>query len=177
MWLIVFLFSFRLLSCFSPCLLIVFTYFFNAFLSKCLPWSVILCCCEGYISVPARYSYLSIFPDDKAAIFAVVFVSLIVLITLYADPNRFFWTSIGLSGERVVSMTKNEYRSTVRFLYKLLKLLKSISDEWLIAVFWSSQLFGIFMIKKCVVFSLISFDREKYDCDEHQRKYLVSSFL
>ena len=47
-----------------------------------------------------------------------------------------------------------EYIKSLRFI----KSLKSISDEWLNVIFWSSPLFGIFMIKKCVEFSLKSFD-------------------
>ena len=35
----------------------------------------------------------------------------------------------GLSQQRVVSIAKNEYRFTVHFLEKLIKFLKSISDE------------------------------------------------
>ena len=36
-----------------------------------------------------------------------------------------------------------------------MKSLKSILDEWLEVICWSSLLLGIFMIKQCVVFSLI----------------------
>ena len=39
-----------------------------------------------------------------------------------------------------------------------------MSDEWLIAVYWSSLLFGIFIMKKWVVFSLTPFGTIKYDC-------------
>ena len=39
-----------------------------------------------------------------------------------------------------------------------------ISDEWFNAICWSSLLFGIFMVKKCVEFSLTSFGTLKYDC-------------
>ena len=39
-----------------------------------------------------------------------------------------------------------------------------ISDEWFNAICWSSLLFGIFMIKKSVEFSLTSFGTLKYDC-------------
>ena len=35
-----------------------------------------------------------------------------------------------------------------------MKYLKSISDERLDAIYWSSLLLGIFMIKQCVAFSL-----------------------
>ena len=39
-----------------------------------------------------------------------------------------------------------------------------MSDEWFSAICWSSLLFGIFMIKKLVKFSLTSFGTFKYDC-------------
>ena len=45
-----------------------------------------------------------------------------------------------------------------------MKPLKSIYDEWFNAVWWSSLLFGISIITKCVVFSLTSFGTSKYDC-------------
>ena len=38
-----------------------------------------------------------------------------------------------------------------------------MSDEWFISICWSSLLFGIFMIKKCVVFNLTSLVTLKYD--------------
>ena len=40
----------------------------------------------------------------------------------------------------------------------------SISDEWFYAVNWSSVLFGIFMIKKGVEFTVTSFGNLKCDC-------------
>ena len=39
-----------------------------------------------------------------------------------------------------------------------------MSDEWFIAICWSSLSFEIFIIRKCVVFSLTSFGILKYDC-------------
>ena len=45
-----------------------------------------------------------------------------------------------------------------------MKSLVSMSDEWFSAICWSSLLFGIFMIKKWVEFSLTSFETLKYDC-------------
>ena len=39
-----------------------------------------------------------------------------------------------------------------------------ISDEWFNAICWSSLLFGISMVRKCVEFSLTSFGTLKYDC-------------
>ena len=45
-----------------------------------------------------------------------------------------------------------------------MKSLVLISDERFIAICWSSLLFGIFIIKKWVVFNLTSFGILKYDC-------------
>ena len=73
----------------------------------------------------------------------------------------------GLSDASVVSLTKNEYSSEVHFLKKLVKSLVLMSDEWFIAICWSSLLFGIFAIKKWVVFSLTSFGTLK--CDRNKR--------
>ena len=39
-----------------------------------------------------------------------------------------------------------------------------MSNEGFNAICWRSLLFGIFIIKKCVVFSLTSFDTLKYHC-------------
>ena len=50
-------------------------------------------------------------------------------ITFFTPYNRFFQKHDGLSDGRVVLMTKNEYGSEVKFLHRLLKLLKSISGE------------------------------------------------
>ena len=47
-------------------------------------------------------------------------------------------------------------------LYK--KSLKPVSDEWFNAICWSSLLSGIFIIKKCVEFSLTSFGTLKNTC-------------
>ena len=41
----------------------------------------------------------------------------------------------------------NTYDFGKYFLYRFTKSLKSISDEWLDAICWSSCLFGIFIIK------------------------------
>ena len=45
-----------------------------------------------------------------------------------------------------------------------MKSLALLSDEWFNAICWSSLLFGIFAIKKWVLFSLTSFANLKYDC-------------
>ena len=61
----------------------------------------------------------------------------------------------------------------VNFLQVFIKPLKSISDEWFIAICWSSLLFGIFKIKECVQFSLTSLDTLKYDCVIKIRETLI----
>ena len=45
-----------------------------------------------------------------------------------------------------------------------MKSLKPMSDEWFSGVCWSSLLFGIFIIKMWVEFSLTSFGTLQYDC-------------
>ena len=85
-----------------------------------------------------------------------------VMITLKTSFNRFSRKPKALSDGRVVSMTKNG--SAIHFLYSLLNSSKLISAEWLVAISWSSLLFGMFMKKKCVVFTLTSFATWKYDC-------------
>ena len=44
-----------------------------------------------------------------------------------------------------------------------MKSLKSMSDDWFVAICWSSLLFEIFIIKQCALFSLTSFGTSKYD--------------
>ena len=83
------------------------------------------------------------------------------MITLHALCNRLSWKRNALSN--VVLRTKNGNGSAVKSLYSLLKPLKSISDEELVAICWSYCLFKIFMMKKCLLFSLISFDPWNYD--------------
>ena len=56
-----------------------------------------------------------------------------------------------------------------------MELLKLMSDEWLDAIFWSSRLLGIFMIKESAAFSLIVLGILKYDFDKKASKIL--SFL
>ena len=65
---------------------------------------------------------------------------------LYFKNN--FLNLNGLSDASVVSLTKKEYDSTVHFLKMLVKSLVLMSDEWFIAISWSSVLFGICEIKK-----------------------------
>ena len=61
------------------------------------------------------------------------------------------------------------------FLRRFMKSWKSMSDEWLNAIFWSSCLFGIFIIKYCVEFSVIFFGAAKYDNEIKARE--MFSFL
>ena len=69
-----------------------------------------------------------------------------------------------MSDESEVSLTKNEYGPSVHFLYILTKSFKSMSEELFSAICWSSFLFGIFIMKKWVVFNLTYFGTLKYDC-------------
>ena len=68
--------------------------------------------------------------------------------------KRFFLNLKGLFDASVVSLTEREYGSAVYSLWILSKSLLLMSDEWFIAICWSSVLFGIFAIKKWLVFSL-----------------------
>ena len=52
-----------------------------------------------------------------------------------------------LSDTRVLSITKTESGFAVHFIYRFIKPWKSISDEWLNAICWSSLLIGIFQTK------------------------------
>ena len=81
----------------------------------------------GSISSPARYSYLSIFSDDNADIFAAsllisycsflsLILSSIVPISFYIPSTRFFPKRNGLFDARVASITKKEYGFAVKFL-------------------------------------------------------------
>ena len=69
------------------------------------------------------------------------------MISFYILSKRFFLKREGLSGARVVSLTKNKNDFAVYFLQRLIKSWKSISDEWLNAVRWSSRLFEILITK------------------------------
>ena len=52
-----------------------------------------------------------------------------------------------LTNARVVLITKKEYGFGVHLLQKFIKSWKSLSDEWLNAICWSSLLLGIFITK------------------------------
>ena len=85
-----------------------------------LACSITLLWSEGSISSPARYSYLSIFKDDKADIFAASLLipyctflyrilSSILVISFCILSKRFFLKRGGLSDARVATITKKEY--------------------------------------------------------------------
>ena len=101
-----------------------------------LACSIIYLQLEGNIALPIRYSYLSILPDNKADIFAASllilncnFSSLILLsvliISFHVLSKRFFLKREGLSGARVVSITKKEYGFAVHFFVKIHKVFKA----------------------------------------------------
>ena len=136
--------------CFCPWSSIVFLYFSEAFPQEenvnlaclfTLLWS------EGSMSWHVRNSYLSILHDDNAYVFAAsmlisyctfssLILSSIVMIIFYILSKRFFLKREGLSDARVASIIKKEYGFAVHFLYKFIKSLKLISDEWLNAICW-----------------------------------------
>ena len=118
--------------------------------------SIILCYCGGNISLSARNSYLFILPDDNRDIFAAALLmsyynfssptfSSIAVTSLYISSNTFSWKHKALSTWRVVTMAKNEYGSLVYILESLLKSSKSVSDEGLIVISWSSCLFLVYL--------------------------------
>ena len=150
------------LSCFSN----VFVCFSNVFPSrKEVVLASLLSDDVERDSSRIRYSYFSILPQDNEHVFAAtllmsycnlssLILSLIVMVTLYSPYNRFLQKIKALSDGRALSVTKNKYESTVKFLYSLLNSWKS---RWIISSnCWSCRLFGIFMIKKCVLFNLNS---------------------
>ena len=83
---------------------------------------------------------------------------------------QFFISNVIINGDDFIlsdasktSLTEKEYDLEVHFLYILMKSLKLMSDEWFSATCWSSLLFGIFIMKKWVEFSLTSFGTLNYD--------------
>ena len=92
-----------------------------------LAWSIICLSLEDNISLPMRYSYLSIFPDHNADIFyssllvsycsfSSIILSSIVMISFYILSKRFFLKHEGLSYARVTSINKKENGFAVHFL-------------------------------------------------------------
>ena len=83
-----------------------------------LAYSVIYLLLEGNISSPVRYSYLSIFPEDNADIFAasllilyynfssLILSSIIVFSSFYILSERFFLKREALSDATVALRTK-----------------------------------------------------------------------
>ena len=106
--------------------------------------STIILWSDGRISLPARYLYLLIFPDDNGNIFAASllilycsFPSLIlsptVLISFYILSKTFFLKREILSDGRVVSITKNDFGLWIcsTFVIKIHKALE-INIWWTI---------------------------------------------
>ena len=100
---------------FIPWSSIVFVCFTKAFLNEeyvNLACSITLLWSGGSISSPVRYSYLSIFPDDNADIFAAsllisycsfssLILSSVMMISFYILSKKFFPKREGLSDARV----------------------------------------------------------------------------
>ena len=143
---------------FFPCSSIVFVCFSNVLprgeyvnfsCSTILPWS------GGNISLPVRYSYLSILPDNNADIFYAsllisycsfpsLILSSVVMINFYVVSKRFFLKLDELSNGRVVSITKTRIWFCSRLFIKILKDLK-VNIWWMIK--WNFLLLGIFITK------------------------------
>ena len=116
--------------CFFPCSSFVFVCFSKAFRNgeyANLACSITLLWSVGSISSPARYSYVSIFPDDNADTFTAsllisyycfssLILSSIFMISFYILSTRFFLKRKGLSDARVASIIKKEYGFAVHFL-------------------------------------------------------------
>ena len=96
------------------------------------------------ISSPVRYSFLSIYLDGIADIFAAclfisycssssLILSLVAMISFYILSTRFFLKGKGLSDGRVVSITKGEYGfvNMVTLFIKIHKVLK-VNIWWMI---------------------------------------------
>ena len=114
-----------------------------------LACSIIWLRLEGNSS-PVRYSYLLIFPDDNADIFAaslLIFywrflsltVSSVVMISFYILSKRFFLKHKRLSDAKVASINKKNMVLQYNFCKISKKNLKPMSDEWLNATCWSSR--------------------------------------
>ena len=108
--------------------------------------SIICLWLEGNISSSVKYLYLSIIPDYAVSLliwyctFSSIILLSIVMISFYILSTRFFLKCKELSYASVAPINKEEYALTH-------KVIKSISDEWLNPICWSSHLFGIFIIK------------------------------
>ena len=86
------------------------------------------------------------------------------MISFYILSKRFFLKRERLSDARLASITEKEYGFAIHFLQRFIKSFETTSNERLYAICLSSLSFGIFLIKKCVVFSLTSFGTLKHDC-------------
>ena len=141
--------------------------------------SITICCCGDNISSPVKNSYLSIFPDDNADIFAAA---------LLMSNCRFSSLSLfQLSWLLSILVTLDSFGSIKHYLkedlYQWPKLCVAL---WYISV----ELFKVFKVNlrwmiilslmklltdKCVLFSLMSIDTRTYDCMMNTRE--TFSFL
>ena len=69
------------------------------------------------------------------------------MISFSTLAERFSLKGKGLSDARVASVIKKENGFAVQFYVDSWSLESQLSDEWLNAVCWSSQFFGIFIMK------------------------------
>ena len=79
------------------------------------------------------------------------------MISFYIVSKSFSLKCKGLADGKVASITKKEYGVAVLFMWKLVRSLRSISDEWFNVILLSSHLH----VKKCVEFSLMVFGTAK----------------
>ena len=107
-----------------------------------LAWSIILLWSEGNISLPVRYSYLSILLDDYVYIFyasrlmlhcnfSCLILSSVVIINFYIISKRFFLRREELSDKRLVSITKKRIWFWSILFIKIHEVLK-VNIWWMI---------------------------------------------
>ena len=126
---------------FFSCCWIVFVCFSKAFSNReyiNLACSIICLWFEGNASLSVRYPYLSVF----LMIMLMSFLLLFLMSYSYSYLKR-----KEISEAKLASTTKQEHGLEVHFLERFMKPLKSIHEEWLNAIFWSSPLLEIFIIK------------------------------
>ena len=125
--------TFKVSTCFSVCFPTVVP---NRDYAN-LACSIICLWLEGNISSPARYWYLSVFPENNAYIFSAcllipycyfscLILSSIPITNFNILSRRLFLKPKGLTGARVASVTKKECGFVIHMLWILIKSLKSI---------------------------------------------------